>query len=73
MKRKLRKVQSEKWIGGVCGGFAYCFGVPAWAVRLLWLAAVFGYGVGGVLYLFFWIFMPNWDRTPEDYTEVAGG
>ncbi len=65
------------WVGGVCAGIAYHFGLPTWIVRLAWAIAVFCYGVGGVLYLLLWIFVPNYSgtlsgSTPKDYTARTG-
>jgi phage shock protein PspC (stress-responsive transcriptional regulator) len=34
---------------------------------------VLAYGLGVVLYVLLWIFMPVWDQVPEDYEERAGG
>lgn len=71
--RKLRRVVGEKWIGGVCAGVAYSLGAPAWLVRLVWAILGFSYGVGILPYLLLWVFMPEWDATPADYAERAGG
>ena len=73
MKRRLRKVEERKWIGGVCAGVAYWLGVPAWLVRLVLTLSVVGFGFGVLLYLLLWIFMPEWEATPADYDAVAGG
>lgn len=73
MKRKLRRITWNNWIGGVCAGFAYWIGVPTWLVRLVWTATVFFYGVGVIPYVLLWIFVPTWDSDPEDYDDVSGG
>ena len=73
MERKLRKVTEKRWIGGVAAGIAYWLGFPAWIVRLVWAFSVLWLGAGLVLYILFWIFMPSWDVTPEDYDRIAGG
>ncbi len=42
---------SDGYIGGVCGGLAERFGISAFLVRLLWLAAVlpsFASAKGGI-------------------------
>lgn len=70
--RKLRKVSDESWVGGVCAGIAYYLGCPTWIVRLVWFLAVFVYGFGGSAYILLWIFLPEWDSTPQDYQEVTG-
>jgi phage shock protein C len=54
-----RRSRSDRWIGGVCGGFARLTAVDAWVWRLLLtLLALFG-GTGIVLYLLLWIFVPE--------------
>ncbi|MES2718751.1 MAG: PspC domain-containing protein [Pseudomonadota bacterium] len=55
---RLRRSRSDKWIGGVCGGLAAITGIESWAWRLmLSLLFLFG-GVGGLLYILLWIFVP---------------
>jgi len=71
--RKLRRVKAKRWLGGVCAGVGYWLGLPTWLVRLVWVLLLLAYGVGGLLYVLLWIFMPVWDRVPEDYDERAGG
>jgi phage shock protein PspC (stress-responsive transcriptional regulator) len=70
---RLRRIQGKHWIGGVCAGIGYWLGFPTWLVRLLWTLLLLAYGVGGILYVLLWIFMPVWDRVPDDYEERAGG
>lgn len=54
-----RRSRSDRWLGGVCGGLARVSGLEAWVWRLLvTLLVVFG-GVGLVLYLLLWIFVPS--------------
>jgi phage shock protein C len=70
---KLRRMKGRHWLGGVCAGIGYWLGVPTWLVRLLWTVTVLAYGLGAVLYILLWIFMPAWDQVPADYEERAGG
>ncbi|HYL80079.1 MAG TPA: PspC domain-containing protein, partial [Candidatus Acidoferrum sp.] len=70
---KLRRIKGKHWVGGVCAGVGYWLGVPTWLVRLIWTLSILGYGFGGLLYILLWIFMPAWDRVPEDFEERAGG
>ncbi len=70
--RKLKRVKEHAVIGGVCAGFAYWLGAPLWVVRLFWAFTVFFMGWGLLLYILFWIFMPAWEKTPEDFKEVVG-
>lgn len=73
MERKLRKVVGRKTIAGVCAGVAYWLGFPTWVVRLAWSLAVICYGVGLLLYILLWIFMPKWEEAPLDYDKITGG
>ena len=53
-----RRSATDKWIGGVCGGLARLSGLDSWAWRLI-LAVLFLFGgLGGLLYLLLWIFVP---------------
>jgi phage shock protein C len=70
---KLRRIKGKHWLGGICAGFGYWFGVPTWVVRLVWTVLLLCYGVGGIVYVLLWIFMPEWDTIPVDYEERAGG
>lgn len=54
----LRRSSKDKWIAGVCGGIANATGVDAWIWRLLLTVLFFAGGVGLVLYVLLWIFVP---------------
>ena len=54
----LRRSLHDRWLGGVCGGLAAATGVESWLLRLLVVLAVCLGGVGIVLYLLAWIFIP---------------
>lgn len=56
---QFRRSSSDKWIAGVCGGLANATGVESWIWRLLTAALVLAGGVGVVLYLLLWIFVPE--------------
>jgi len=69
---KFRLIDNEGWIGGVCAGIAYYFGIRAWLVRLLLVLVTICYGVGIIPYVLLWIFVPDAGRTPSDYEERCG-
>ena len=53
-----RRSNTDRWIGGVCGGLAVLTGIDSWAWRLM-LAVLFLFGgAGGLLYILLWIFVP---------------
>lgn len=67
--KTLAKIQQDKWIGGVCSGFAYALGVPTWIVRIATVLLAISTGLGFLAYILLWIFMPVWHVEPQDYRE----
>ena len=64
MSRKLARSQTNRMIGGVCGGFAEYFGWAPWIVRFIYvlvtiLSAAFP---GMLIYLLLWVLMPKQDQ-----------
>ncbi len=55
---QLTRSKSDRWIGGVCGGLAEMTNIPAWSWRLLFVLALLLHGLGLVMYLLLWIFVP---------------
>jgi phage shock protein PspC (stress-responsive transcriptional regulator) len=55
----LRRSRSDRWIAGVCGGIARPTGVESWVWRLLFAALLLCGGVGLILYMLLWIFVPS--------------
>lgn len=77
-KQGLVRSDSNKWIGGVCGGIARKFQADANAVRALTVAAmVLLPGSPLLLYPIAWILMPGEDYRPElppgSYPPVSEG
>jgi len=54
-----RRSRTDRWFGGVCGGIARSTGVEAWVWRLLFAALFVCAGVGLLLYVLLWIFVPS--------------
>src|SRR5450631_2562605 len=54
-----RRSRTDRWFGGVCGGIARSTGMEAWVWRLLFAALFICAGVGLVLYVLLWIFVPS--------------
>jgi len=55
---RLRRSTSDRWIGGVCGGLARATGLESWVWRLILAVLTLFGGVGIVIYLLLWIFVP---------------
>lgn len=71
-QRKLRKIYDKGLIGGVCAGVGYWLGFPVWIVRLVWFLTAWLSGFGLGVYILLWIFLPEWESTPQDYQEITG-
>ena len=65
--KTIAKIQQDKWLGGVCSGFAYAIGAPTWIIRLSAVALTMTTCLPGLFYLLFWVFMPRWKHDPQDY------
>jgi len=73
-RKDFRRVQDNNWVGGVCGGIAYAFGISAILVRVVALVLVLlsvPYAAGVVFwgYIIAWACCPIWDEDPADYLE----
>lgn len=55
----LRRSRGDRWLGGVCGGLAPATGMESWVWRLLFALLLLCGGLGLVLYLLLWIFVPT--------------
>lgn len=68
--KKLYRSQSNRMIGGVCGGFAEYFSIDPTIVRLIWIAITFFGGLGIVIYIASLIIIPaNPDQSPADASQ----
>ena len=50
---------TDRWIGGVCGGLGEHTPIPSWVWRLLFALLVVCYGTGLLIYILLWIFVPR--------------
>ena len=55
---RLGRSQNDRWFGGVCGGLAASTDMPSWAWRVLFVMLALLHGLGILLYILLWIFMP---------------
>ena len=53
-----RRSLRDKWLGGVCGGLAEMTDMPSWIWRIIFVLAVLVHGLGAVVYILLWIFVP---------------
>lgn len=54
-----RRSRTDRVFGGVCGGMARSTGMESWVWRLLFVALFICGGVGFLLYVLLWIFVPS--------------
>lgn len=59
MNKKLYLSDTDKKIGGVCGGLADFFNIDVTIIRIIWLVALLCYGSGLLLYIILWIAVPR--------------
>ena len=59
MRKRFVLSQTDKKVGGVCGGLADYFGIDSLIVRLAFVALILGWGSGLLLYILLWILAPK--------------
>jgi phage shock protein C len=55
---RLHRSASDRWFGGVCGGLGELTGIPSWSWRILFVLTAFLHGLGVLMYVLLWIFVP---------------
>ena len=71
MLNQFRLSTTDKWIGGICGGLSTLTSVPAWSWRILFLLTALLHGIGVLVYILLWIFVPVQAITVERAAGVA--
>ena len=56
---RLRRSQTDRWIGGVCGGIGRLTGVEGWIWRMLFVLGLLFGGFTLFAYVVLWIFIPR--------------
>ncbi len=59
MEKRLYRSNSEKMLGGVCGGLGKYFSVDPTIIRLAWVVFSLCGGAGLLAYLIAWIIIPS--------------
>jgi phage shock protein C len=55
---RLHRSRSDRWLGGVSGGLGELTGIPSWSWRILFVLTAFLHGLGVLMYVLLWIFVP---------------
>lgn len=66
---RLHLSNGDRWIGGVCGGLGEFSGIPSWSWRILFVLTAFLHGLGLLMYVLLWIFVPRQVVTPQPAVE----
>lgn len=66
---QLKRSTSDRWIGGVCGGLAEMSNLPSWTWRILFLLTILLHGLGVLVYILLWIFIPLQSQAPRKVVE----
>lgn len=59
MEKRFYLSETDKKIGGVCGGLAEYFGIDSLLVRLAFVILILGYGSGLLAYILLWLLAPK--------------
>ena len=62
---RLHRSPTDRWFGGVCGGLHQLTGTPAWSWRILFVLTAFLQGLGLLMYILLWIFVPVQAAEPK--------
>jgi phage shock protein PspC (stress-responsive transcriptional regulator) len=62
---RLTRARYDRWLGGVANGLATATDLPVWAWRVLFVLLALLHGVGVVLYLLMWLFVPLQSDTAQ--------
>lgn len=62
---RLHRSITDRWIGGVCGGLGELSGIPSWSWRILFVLTAFLHGLGLLMYVLLWIFLPKQVVAPQ--------
>ncbi len=69
--RQLRRSTRDRWIGGVSGGLADATGIPSWSWRILFVLTALLHGIGVIMYILLWIFVPLRTDVPTPVAPVS--
>jgi phage shock protein C len=67
---RLLRSETDKMIGGVCGGIAAYLGLDSALVRLAFVVLLFASGIGFPIYIILWIIMPRETTVGKPGSEV---
>lgn len=63
----LYRSESDRILGGVCGGIGEYLDIDSNMIRLFWILIVMFGGSGIFVYILLWIFLPTESKAKEKY------
>ena len=67
---QFKRSLTDRWIGGVCGGLGEMTGIPSWSWRILFVLTALLHGIGVIMYILLWIFVPLQTNTSQPVTPM---
>lgn len=64
-RQRLYRDDTDKILGGVCGGLAHYLRVDASIIRILFVLLGFGIGTGFLIYILLWVILPSRSLQPN--------
>lgn len=68
---QLYRSESDRYLGGVCGGIAAYFNLDSTLVRLFFIAIILLGGSGVLIYLILWVIIPSESAGQKSIMEVT--
>lgn len=68
---QLYRSETDRYLGGVCGGIATYFNIDSTLVRLLFIAIILLGGSGILIYLLLWVIIPSESAKNKSILEVT--
>jgi phage shock protein PspC (stress-responsive transcriptional regulator) len=68
--KRFYRSREDKWIAGVCGGLGEYFNIDPILIRILFIVACFGYGIGFIAYIVMAVFV---DENPYQQPRTPSG
>jgi phage shock protein C len=59
MQKRLVRSNSDRMLGGVCGGIGQYLDIDSTLIRLLFVVGVVFFGVSPLIYVLLWVFIPH--------------
>ena len=59
MEKRFYLSETDKKIGGVCGGLGEYLGIDSLIIRIVFVVLILGYGTGLLAYILLWLLAPK--------------